>query len=185
MTVTVANAAMGPGTLYIATFGVTEPLDTAVNTAPAASAFTDVGGTLGGLALSFAEEFAELEYDQVPIKIGSRRTKLVVQAKVKIAEVTLDNLVYALNGGTTATGSGYKSYVPSMVDSSVDPTYKAILFDGYGPNAKRRRVILRRVLNTDTVEIEHTKDGQQAFQCTFDCHYVSSAIEPYKIIDAV
>jgi hypothetical protein len=188
MSVTPANAAMGPGTLYYGEFGAAEPALGDVSSAPSSADWTDLGGTLGGLTWSIAQTYKELMMDQVPIKVGSRRTAMVIQAKVKLAEVTLANLVVAVNGDETedvTSGSGYSAYDQNMDNSCQDPNYGAIMFDGCGPGGLRRRVILRKALNTETVEVENTVDGQQGFQCTFDCHYVSDSIAPYAVIDEV
>lgn len=188
MTVTVENAAMGPGTLYLGDFGATEPALGDVSSAPSSADWTDLGGTMGGLTWSVAQTFKELRMDQIPIKVGARRTDMVIQAKVKLAEVTLANLVVALNGDSTedvTSGSGYSTFDPNMDNSCQDPNYRALIFDGCGPGGLRRRVIMRRVLNTETVEVENTVDGQQGYQCTFDVHYVSDSIKPYAIVDQV
>lgn len=186
-TVTTGNLAMGPGTLYVGDFGATEPADTAVSSAPSSATWRDVGGTMGGITYSLQEEFTGLEVDQIPLTAESRRTGMTFEVKVKLAEVTLDNLQFALNLANSAqtSGSGYEKLSPVMDDSSATPNYKAIIFDGIGVNGKRRRVIVRKVLNTDTVAIEATKDGQQGFQCTLKAHYVSSSIKPFDVVDQV
>jgi hypothetical protein len=187
-TVTPGNLAMGPGTIYMADFGATEPDDTAVNDTPAASAgWEDCGATLGGITLKLNQTYKALECDQLTMKPESRVTEEEVQLVTRLAEVTLDNLVRACNGDPDAdisVGSGYKSWSRTPVPSSASPGYKAVIFDGIGSGAYRRRVIVRKVLSIDAVEDEASKDGQTAFAVTLDAHYVSSAINPVHVVDA-
>jgi hypothetical protein len=102
-----------------------------------------------------------------------------------MAEVTLTNLSLALNGGTSASGSGYASFEPSFASSATQPTYKALLFDGWAPgtSAFTRRVIVRKSLSTDAVEMGYTKDKMTLFGVKFSGHYVSSSISPIHVVD--
>lgn len=187
MPVTTSNLAMGPATLYVGMFNASEPADTAVSSAPASASWVDVGGTLGGVTLTISQEYKSMEVDQITMPVGARRTSLGVQLKTKIGEVTKENLVIAVNGATgdISSGSGYSKYTPSLDDSSAEPNYRAFILDGLGPNGKRRRVIVRKVLATDALELESSKDGQQGFPLTLTAYYVSAAIAPYVVIDQV
>jgi hypothetical protein len=189
MAVTVANLVQGPATLYIASFGASEPADNAVNSAPASATWTDLGGTVDGVDLSIKQEYKELEVDQVVDIPGRRLVKRDMTVKTKLAEPTFQNLVYALNDGTTATGTGYKNFTPAFTDSATQPTYRALLLHGWaaaagaGGQSKRRMVILRRVLSSDDVELSYTKDKQTLLTVTWSVHYVDNATAPFKIID--
>lgn len=188
MAVTVDNLLAGPGTLYIGAFGATEPAFSAVNSTPAASAWTDLGGTKEGLKITNTQEFFELEVDQIVEVVGRRKIKNEVKLSTSLAEVTLDNLVYAWNGGTVTDGSGYSYYDPDVDTSATQPTYRAALFHGWAPGAagtNRRMVIARKVLNVAETETEHKKDDQTVIPVEFACHYVSSSIKPFRIIDGV
>jgi hypothetical protein len=186
-TVTPGNLAMGPGTLYVGAYGAVEPDDGAVSAAPSSAVWTDVGATMGGISLVVTAEYKKLDVDQLPMSPESRRTSLTVQVKTKMAEVTLENLKYALNAadGDVSSGSGYSKYTPDLDDSSASPTYRAVIFDGLGPGGKNRRVIVRKVLSQASIEASASKEDQQSFEVTLDAHYVSSAIKPYAIIDEV
>lgn len=187
MAVTATNLIQGPGTLYAADFGETEPADTAVASAPAVD-WTDVGGTQDGVRLVITQEYAELEVDQVVDVPGRRLTKRDMSIATNMAEPTLENLVIALNGGATSTGgtggTAYKAYDPAMDTSATQPTYRALLFDGYAPNGKARRVIVRKALSVESVEAAYKKDEQTLFPVTLAAHWVSSSIKPFRIIDS-
>ncbi len=184
MSVTTTNLVQGPATLYSGAFGATEPADTAVNATPPSSSWTDVGGTQDGLKLGIDQSYTELEVDQVVDRVGSRLTKRDFTLETSMAEVTLTNLSLALNGGTSASGAGYASFEPSFASSATQPTYKALLFDGWAPGgAYTRRVIVRKALSTDAVEMGYTKDKQTLFGVKFSGHYVSASIAPIHIVD--
>ncbi|MGH8571195.1 MAG: hypothetical protein ACREX8_01290, partial [Gammaproteobacteria bacterium] len=127
MAVTATNLILGPGSLYTGVFGVAEPADTAVASPPGAG-WTDVGGTSDGVTLTVNQEFTELAVDQIVDVPGRRLTKRDMTIGTNLAEPTLDNLVVAMNGGTTATGAGFKSLEPAFATSATQPTYKAVLF---------------------------------------------------------
>jgi hypothetical protein len=183
VSVTVTSLIQGPGTLYSGAYGATEPADTAVNTTPAASAWTDLGGTQDGCKLSVDQTYSELEVDQITLRVGSRLTKQDFTIETSLAEATLENLSLVLNGGTSASGAGYKSFDPNVTSSATQPNYFAIILDGYAPQQFRRRIIGRRMLNTDSVELAYTKDKQTLIPAKFAGHYVSNSITPFHLVD--
>lgn len=184
MAVSVTNLILGPADLYTGAFGVAEPADTAVASPPGVG-WTDVGGTSDGAELEIAQEFTELTVDQIVDVPGRRLTKRDVMLATNMAEPTLENLSLAMNGGTIATGAGFKSLEPNYATSATQPTYKALLLDGYSANSLRRRVIVRKTLSTDNVKFAYTKDKQTVYTVKFSAHYVSASIAPFKVIDGV
>lgn len=185
---TITNLISGPGTLYTAAFGTSEPVDTAVATADPAG-WTASGGTNDGVTLSIQQEYFELEIDQIVDVAGRRLTKRDMRVSTNLAEPTLTNLSLALNGGTSATGgtgaTAWESFTPNDDVSSTQPTYKALLFDGWAPNGKVRRVIVRKVLSVESVESAYKKGEMTLFPVTFAAHWVSSSIKPFKVIDSL
>ncbi|MER5750619.1 hypothetical protein [Streptomyces sp. NPDC002088] len=183
MSVITTNLIQGPATLYSGAAGALEPTDSAVNTTPAASAWTDLGGTQDGVKLSIDQTYSELEVDQITVRVASRLTKVDFTIETSLAEPTLENLSMSLNGGTAASGAGWKSYDPNVSSSATQPNYFAVIMDGYAPNQFRRRVIGRRMLNTDSSELAYTKDKQTLIPIKLSGHYVSASIAPFHIVD--
>jgi hypothetical protein len=183
MSVTTTNLTQGPGTIYKGAYGATEPADTAVNAAPPASSWTDLGGTQDGVKLSVDQTYSELEVDQITLRVGSRLTKQDFTIETSLAEPTLENLSISMNGGTAASGSGFKSFDPNVTSSATQPNYFAVILDGYAPNQLTRRIIGRRMLNTESTELSYTKDKMTLIPVKFTGHYVSSVITPFHIID--
>lgn len=184
------NAVAGPADLYLGTFGATEPADTTVNTIPPSSSWTFLGGTLGGATINFTQAFFTLKLDQTPYPIGNRPTDITPQCVADLGEATLTNLSNALNGGTSSSGSGFVAYDPANDITVFQPVPKALLVHGWAPagvdgSAKRRMLIIRKVLSTGNLAIPYKKDGQTMYSTTWTGHYVSGAIKPFHIVDAV
>lgn len=181
---TTTNLVLGPGKLYTGLFGAAEPADSAVNITPQASAWTDVGGTMGGLTVEVTPTYTELDVDQIVDSVGRRLTKREIAVTTSMAEPTLANLSLILNGGTTASGSGWASFDPLTTTSATQPTYIALIVDGWAPGgAFNRRATVRKCLSTAKTDFLYAKDKQDVFSVTFNAHYVSSAITPIHWVD--
>lgn len=184
MGATASNLVMGPGTLYTGPVGAVEPADSSINLAPAASAWTDQGGTSGGVTIKVNPTYKQLEVDQIVDPVESRVTARMVTLETTLAEPTLANLQVALNNATTpVTGANYATISPPNDTSATQQAYLAHIFDGLAPGGFRRRIIARRTLSTADVSMESAKDNQTLIPVVFLCHFVSNSIPPYKIID--
>ena len=187
MATTVSNLVLGSASLYVADFGAVETSLTtlaSLSTPPAGPDWRDVGGTSDGVTLTIEQEFAELEVDQVLDIAGSRLTKRSLTVETNLAELTLDNLKTALNGGTITTGTGVSTYTPIVNATSAEPTYLALIIDGIAPSGKNRRIIVRKALSTDSVEFAYNKEDQAVYSVSWTAHYVSSTVAPFIIVDA-
>lgn len=190
MAVTSANLVAGPATVYYGSFGATEPAASAVSSAPSSAAWTDLGGTSDGVKINIDLNYFELEVDQITDRVGSRLEKREVTIETNLAEVTLANLKQALNGGTISATAAYQTFDPLNDSSATQPTYFALLVDGWAPlgtgaasASARRRFVARKVIQTDAVGLEYKKDGQTFIPVKLTCHYVSSTTGPFQVID--
>lgn len=184
MSVVTTNLTQGPGTVYTGAFGATEPTDALVNTTPAASAWSDLGGTDGGVKLSVDQKYNPLTVDQIVDRAGSRLVSRDIMISTSLAEFTLANLSTIMNGGTQASGSGYATFEPLYATSATQPNYMAFILDGWAPGgAFRRRVILRKGLSTSKVEASYMKDKQTFVPCEFTGHFVTTSIAPIHVAD--
>lgn len=181
----------GAGRMYTGLFsatGANEPALSAINVAPQASAWTYTGFTSDGLTITINQTFSEMRVDQLADRVGTKLTERELAIQANLAEATLANLVLGLNGGTVTTASGYGYYEPVYDGTELQPTYIAVLFDGYAPASaagvsKRRRVILRKAISTENVESAYKKDELTLVPVTFTSHYVSDTVAPFRIID--
>lgn len=183
MGVTASNFLAGPGALWIAAYGATEPADSNISSTFSASGWTDIGGTQDGVTVSFEREFFELEADQIVDVPESRETKRVATVKTNMAEVTLTNLKYALGSGTVTASASYSTFEPDDVGASQAPTYWALCFVGKAPGLFNRRAFFRKCLSVESVESAYKKGEQTLYPVTWKVHYVSSAIKPWRLID--
>lgn len=179
---------LGPGSIYLADFGAVEPTTPGT---PDPLVWSDLGGLLGGVDLDIAQEYKITEFKQMPDVISRRVTKRTLKVKTELAEATLQALVYALNEdpATRTTGTGYVAFAPTITASRASAlTYRAILIRGWAPGytgsqQKRRTLILRKGISMDNVSISYTKSGQATYTVTWTCHYVSSSIAPFFVVD--
>lgn len=189
ISVTTTNLIQGPGTLWTGAFGATEPAQTlAATIADPSTGWTDVGGTTDGVKLNIAQDFSELEVDQIVDVPGRRLTKRDVSIETNLAEATLENLAVANNQLRSAVNTAVtnlKILSPTNDTSATQPQYTAVIVDGYAPGQFRRRVVVRKVLSTDNVEFAYEKDNQTVFSVTWSAHYVSPSVTPYVVIDAL
>lgn len=183
MAVTADNLIQGPGTLYLGAFGATEPADSAVNTTPSASTWTDLGGTSDGATITMTQAFSELKVDQLIETVGRRLTQRDVGVKTSLAEPTLANLALTTNNSSPVASSGYTTLDLDTATSATQPLYKAFMIDGYAPAGLRRRIIIRKGLNTASPELAYKKDAMTLIPVEFASHYVSSSIKSVHMVD--
>lgn len=193
MSVNVANLTLGPARLYVAPFGSTEPLDSTVTpngtTTPPSSPWVDVGGTDGGVAYEVDNTYTDLSVDQIIMSVGARLTDMKMSVVTKMAEMTLTNLNTVLNSiATTSTGSGYATLDIPVGSAATQPTYAALIIDGWAPflntgQAALRRIIVRKVLAQVKVSEMFDKKTQASYDVTFQAYYVSGSIPPVHIVD--
>lgn len=185
-TATDRSLVMGPGTLYLGAYGALEPALGSVDTLPDLGAWTDLGGLLGGVELTVDQEFDEITFTQMPDMPSRRLKRRKLSVKTSMAEATLTNLGYILNDSPGVSGT---TYTPSSIDEATQLTYVAIICDGWRPGfhythrQKRRRVIMRKCLSIDNIELSYTKDGQSVFTVTWSCHYVDASTAPFRVVD--
>jgi hypothetical protein len=189
LSVTTTNLLMGPATVYLGLAGVgtTEPADAAINATPAASAWLDLGGTDGGVSLEITPKFSDFQVDQIVDTPGSRLVSRTIMVNTTLSEVTLANLGNALNSTVGATGANYATFEPNYGQFASQLPYATILMDGWAPSATvtnaRRRIILRRVLQSGKVGLNYTKDKQVGLTVQWQAFYVSSTVAPFHIAD--
>lgn len=186
MTVTVTNLLAGPATaVWVGDFGAAEPAT--IDAAPAVG-FRNIGGTQGGLRLIADREMFRLEVDQIPGRVASQLTSEDFSVQTSLAEATLENYALTVNAADedvdATTVPGEKSLDLGLADTEAAPNYRCVIVDGRAPNGKKRRVIIRKVLSTASVETPMERGGQTVYPVTWTAHYVSDSIAPVRKIDA-
>lgn len=193
MPVITTNVIQGPADLWIATFGATEPPETAVGIAAAPpSPWRAIGGTTDGVNINVSQEYARMRVDQVVENIGARRTSRIFTVETNMAEGTLENLAVALNedeDDAIDLGTGVRTFEPGDSNPGSVPHYRALLIDGMAPEEagvgpQRRRFIVRKVLSTEGAEFAYQTEDQTVMAVTFEGFFVSTSVKPFRIIDA-
>lgn len=188
--ITVSDLIQGPATVYYATWSAagvepTAPASSAVATAPSSAVWTPVGGTRGGVQLQINQTFVNLDLDQIVDVPDVRRTARDWMVTASLAQITLENLKMALNGGTVTSGTGYKELNPDagMTETQID--YLSILFDGYAPGfgQKRRRVIMRKCVSVESIALQNNKTDQQVMGTGFRGLWVDTTRAPVYFVD--
>jgi hypothetical protein len=190
MAVNPNNVVQGPATIYWGQFGTTEPADT--NGALIASppgGWTDMGATTGGVTVTIEHTYGQIKADQLVDTIGARLTGRVITVMVNLLEATLQNLLVAMNQAANITTlSGVTTFDPVTATSATQPTYTALLVDGWAPllgtgAAARRRLIVRKLLSDVKASAKYDLVTQVTWDCSFTAYYVSPSIAPFHIQD--
>jgi hypothetical protein len=179
---------MGPASVYAGAMGVitAPPADASVNSTPAASAWSDMGGTNGGVTMTITPKFTALMLDQVVDTIDERLTSRTIQVTLTAGESLLSNLAMAMNTTIGATGANFATLEPNYGAFASQTQKMSLLVDGFAPatvaNA-RRRIYLPRVQQTGKVDVVYAKDKPVGFAITFTAYYVSGSTSPIHITD--
>jgi hypothetical protein len=201
--ITPGNVVQGPATIYYGLFGsVTEPpvTNASIKTDPVSAGgagWTDFGGTMGGVQWEAAYTYGQIKADQAVDPIGARLTGRAITVTVSLLEATLNNLQESMNqSGTLTVGSGINTYDPggaiaapgTNTPAITQPSFSALLIDGWAPNlgsgaVARRRFIVRKVLNDVKAVAKYDLATQSVWACTFTAYYVSAVTSPFVIYD--
>jgi hypothetical protein len=189
--VSASNLVLGPCDFYMAPFGSSEPADSAITPSPGppGGAWNDLGGTDGGVTFEVDLTYTDLTADQVTMSLGARNTETKMQVTAKLAEVTLNNLNVAINQlGIMSSGSGYSTMEIPVGVTATQPTYIALIIDGWAPElvngaAARRRIIVRKVLSQVKASLIYDKKTQNSYDCTFMTYFISNTVNPIHIVD--
>lgn len=192
MAITPYNLVQGPATLYWGTFGTTEPaVSNAALIAAPGIGWTDVGGIADGTSVIMEEDltYTDQGVDQLPLAVGARLTKIALTVSAELAEATLQNYQMARNQLATITvGTGITTLDPLSASSATQPTYTALLIDGWAPTLSsglpaKRRVIIRKCLSSSKLRQEYQKTKMNIYDTAWNGYWVSASISPYDIYD--
>jgi hypothetical protein len=196
MSVTPNNVVQGPATIYFLSPGpsqpgLSEPADTnaALVAQPSSVYWSDMGATTGGVTLAVNHTYTQIKADQLVDPIGARFTARMITVAVNLLEATLQNLNSAMNNAAIVNSlSGVTTLDPVTTTSATQPTYSALLIDGWAPTLlsglqARRRLIVRKVLNDLKASAKYDMTNQVTWDCTFTAYYVSSTLAPFHIVD--
>jgi hypothetical protein len=174
---TTANVQLGPGRLYMAAIGTTEP---ASASAALPSAWQAVGYTEDGTTfhVEITAEPIEVAEELDPILyVNTRRTN---QLSVNMAEVTRRNLALALASGIVVNDAtsfepvnpGSEVKIMIVWDSNEDPT---------AGSPGNRRWLFRQCSASGTIEMKRTKAPNKALLPVTMNVEKPSGLAPFKV----
>jgi hypothetical protein len=150
---TPTNVRVGPGKLYIAPVGSTEPtgLSGAWDAAWVRVGYTDEGSMFG-----FDQTFEDIEVEEEYDAIDTLQTQRSIMVSFAAAELTATNLQRALNGGTIETAGEVITFEPPAAG---EVTRVAI---GWESDDAKERWVFRRCVQRGSVEIARRKAPNKA-----------------------
>lgn len=170
---TAANVILGPGRLYMAPLGTTEPTSASA-TLPSAN-WIALGYTEDGtdLTIERTNDKIMVAEELYPVRVVNSET--MVQLKTRLAEPTLANLNAALGGGSAGVNSASSLEIPVGLtgimlvhDSEESPT-----------SATNRRIVFREVYPAGSVAINFKKSPDKTLiDVTWDCVLPSGQTSP-------
>jgi hypothetical protein len=148
---------LGPGYLYIAPLGSTEPTDltTAWDAAWTLLGYTDDGSTFSYQLDTDDVEVAE-ELDPIKTAVNSRSAKVTFA----LAELTATNLKRAMNGGTITTGTGIVTFEPPDLGTET----RTML--GFESEDHQERWVYRQCFSNGEVSIDRKKGNNKSVIAT-------------------
>jgi hypothetical protein len=173
---TPSNIALGPGILWIAPLGTTEPTDLTTLWTTVSAAWAQVGYTDEGSSFSYkldtdTVDVAE-ELDPIKIAVNSREIKV----SFAMAEVTATNLKRALNGGTITTGTGIVIFEPPDLGTEV----RTML--GWESEDHTERWIYRQCFSNGEVGVDRKKGSSKGVIATEFVLEKPSGLTPFRTI---
>lgn len=182
MAITTATMMVGPGRVRWAPVGTDDALIVAAFT-PAWSGWSDIGATDGGVNMSIDKNYANHSVDQTPDWVASTITDRHTTLQTSVVESgDLAKLSLVNNGGVTlSTNPSWTSYEPNTDLISTQETYIAVAVEGITLGGKKRIIVIRKVLNVDSVAFEFKKDAKTMLGLSLAGHFVSDAKAPFIV----
>jgi hypothetical protein len=174
---TAANLALGPGYLYIAPIGTTEPTDLATAWASVSAAWAALGYTEDGSQFNY-----QLNTDQVTVAetldpIQNTPTGRTMSVEFILAEITATNLKRAFNGGTITSGTGCVYFEPPDLGTEV----RAMI--GFESEDHTERWLYRQCFNNGQIQMPRRKGNANAtIPVTFLLEAPATGLRPFRAI---
>jgi hypothetical protein len=171
--------ALGPGYLYIAPIGTTEPTDLATAWASISAAWVGLGYTDAGSEFHYQPNVDQVEVAEELDPVSNQVTGRAASVHFNLAEITATNLKRALNGGTIVSGGGYVTFEPPDLGTEV----RTML--AFESEDHTERWLFRQCFNTGEITITRAKGAAKAtIPCQFNLEKPASGSRLFKAIMA-
>jgi hypothetical protein len=156
----VANVISGPATLFIAPDGTAFP--TLTGSAGDFASFSQPGFTDKGVEFDYASTDKDIDVDELtsPVDVLITAEKLTVT--VSLAETTLQNLYYAISGGTLV------STAQLTIGGKLRPSKFVMGIMGPAPSTGLvRQILIYTVIPKGTVKMHYQRKDKLMYQASF------------------
>lgn len=170
---------VGPGTLYFGPVGAAEPTDLTTPWATVDPLWVPVGYTEEGHSATMTPTVEAIEVAEELTPVRYEETKREVGLGFAAAQMTVENIQKALNGGTITTGVGIVTFEPPELGVV---TRIAI---GWESQDGEERWVFRKCLQSGAVEIARRKAPAKAtVPMQFNCEKPAANVQPFMAIFA-
>lgn len=170
-----AAVKLGPGHLWVAPIGTTEPSNVS-GTLPSAN-WVDLGYTEAGSEIGFAMTFEDVNVAEELDPILTTATARVTSIKFALAQLTARNLSVAFNGGTIDTPSG-----GSVTFEPPDLGEEERLMIVWDSDDAEERWLFRKCVQVGSVTIARAKAPAKAtVPCEFKAEKPTNGSTPFKV----
>ncbi len=169
---------VGPGLLYIAPLGTVEPTDLVTAWGTVDSDWSPIGYTEEGHEFGSEPSFEPIEVAEELVPIRYEEANKNEMLSFSAAELTIDNLTRAFNGGVVTTLSGtVKRYEPPAIGGAV----RAML--GWESDDGEERWVFRKCVQAGNVTIARRKSPDKALiAMEFRLEVVGGGVKPWTSI---
>ncbi len=167
---------LGPGQLFIAPLGSTEPADLATAWG---AAWIPLGYTDEGSEFSYELSSDVVEVAEALEPISTAVTARSITVAFASAEPTVENLKVALNGGTITTGTGIVTFEPPDLGTETR------VMIGFETEDAKARYVWRQCFQTGTVSVQRRKGATKAtLPMEFTVEKPAAGGRPFKVIQS-
>jgi hypothetical protein len=170
---TPAAVKVGPGLLYVAAIGTTEPTS---GSAALPSAWVAVGYTDNGSMFNSDTTYEDIEVEEELEPIRTTATKRVTTIEFEMAEINAKNLAIAYNGGTIGSPSaGFVTFEPPALGT------ENRLMMVWQSDDHQEQLLCRKVIQAGAVGIPRRKAPDKAvIPVSFRLEVPSDGSKPFK-----
>lgn len=166
---------LGAGFLYIAALTSAEPSDL---TTPWDGAWTQIGYTSEGHTFTYGITSEGIKVAEVLGPVRQENTERTITVEFAMAEITATNLIRAMNGGDSVTGSGIVTVQPPSLRDAV--IYKMLGWEAFD---QTERIVWRKCIQGSEFAIPRKKAPDYAtIPVVFTVLEVDESTKPFKHI---
>lgn len=163
------NVSMGPGTIYVAPIGTTEPTD---NTTALPSAWRAIGYTEEGSVFTFDTSVEDIDVAEEFYPVATKVTAVSASVSFAMAEPTQQNLALALNTG--AAGGAGASFEPPAPGTEVRVMFAVDKENG-------ARWVFRKCFQAGSIEIANRKAPDKTLLAVEFRLEKPTGVQPWKV----